>query len=47
MMFLSQMQCLKPIILGTQEAEIQRIKVQGPLRQIVLDTPISKITRAK
>jgi hypothetical protein len=36
-----------PVILTIQEAEIRRITVQGKPRQIVLKTPISKITRAK
>jgi hypothetical protein len=36
-----------PEILATWEAEIWRIKVWGPPRQIVQETPISKITRAK
>jgi hypothetical protein len=35
------------VILATWEAEIRRIVVQGQLGQIVLETPISKITRAK
>jgi hypothetical protein len=36
-----------PIILATWETKIGKIAVQGQLRQIVLKTPISKITRAK
>jgi hypothetical protein len=36
-----------PIILATWEADIGRIEVQDQPRQIVLKTPISKITRAK
>jgi hypothetical protein len=35
------------VILVTCEAEIGRIMVWGQLRQIVCETPISKITRAK
>jgi hypothetical protein len=36
-----------PIILGTWEAEIRRIAVQGQSEQIVCETlPHSKITRA-
>jgi hypothetical protein len=38
---------LTPIILATWEAEIRRMKVQGQPRQKVLETPSSKITRAK
>jgi hypothetical protein len=37
---------LTSIILITWEAEIKRIVVWGQLRQIVLETPISKISRA-
>jgi hypothetical protein len=37
---------LMPIILTTWEAEIRRITIQGQLRQIVQESPISKITRA-
>jgi hypothetical protein len=36
-----------PVILATWKAEIERIMVQGQLEQRVLETPISKITRAK
>jgi hypothetical protein len=37
-----------PVILATLEAEIGRIMIQEqPLGQIVLETPISKITNAK
>jgi hypothetical protein len=36
-----------PVILATWESEIRKIAVQGQPRQIVLETPISKITRAK
>jgi hypothetical protein len=36
-----------PVILATWEAEIRRTEVQGQPRQIVCETPISKITRAK
>jgi hypothetical protein len=36
-----------PIILDTLEAKIERIVVQGQLRQIALKAPISKISRAK
>jgi hypothetical protein len=36
-----------PIILATWEAMFRRIAVQGQPRQIVHETPISKITRAK
>jgi hypothetical protein len=36
-----------PIIPATQEAEIWRITVQGQLWQMILETPISKIIRAK
>jgi hypothetical protein len=36
-----------PIILATWEAEIERITVKGQLRQIVCETPISNIARAK
>jgi hypothetical protein len=35
------------IILATQEEEIRRITVQSQPRQIVQETPISKITKAK
>jgi hypothetical protein len=35
------------IILATWEAEIGRIAVQGQPRQIVPETPVSKINRAK
>jgi hypothetical protein len=35
-----------PVILGTWEAGIGRIVFQGQPGQIVLETPISKITRA-
>jgi hypothetical protein len=40
-------QWLAPVILAIWEAEIWRIIVQGQPRQIVHETPISKITRAK
>jgi hypothetical protein len=40
-------QWLKPVILTIWEAEIGRIVVQGQRGQIVPETPISKITRAK
>jgi hypothetical protein len=36
-----------PVILATWESEIRRIMVQGQPWEIVLETPISKITRAK
>jgi hypothetical protein len=36
-----------PVILTTWEAEIRRIVVQGQPRQIVCETPISKMIRAK
>jgi hypothetical protein len=36
-----------PIILATWEAELKRIKVQGQIERIILETPISKITRTK
>jgi hypothetical protein len=36
-----------PIILATLEAKMGRIMVQGQLRQIGWETPISKITTAK
>jgi hypothetical protein len=35
------------VMLATWEAEIRKIKVRGQPGQIVLETPISKITRAK
>jgi hypothetical protein len=35
------------VILATQEAEIRRISVPGQPREIVLEIPSSKITRAK
>jgi hypothetical protein len=35
------------IILATWEAEIQQIVVRGQPRQIVCETPISKITTAE
>jgi hypothetical protein len=35
------------VILATRDAEIGRLKVQGPPRQIVPESPISKITKAK
>jgi hypothetical protein len=38
---------LTPIILASWEAEIGKIMVQGQPRQIIQETPISKITRAK
>jgi hypothetical protein len=38
---------LTPVILAALEAEIRRIEVQGQPTQIVFETPISKITRAK
>jgi hypothetical protein len=38
---------LTPVILATWEAKIRRITAQGQPRQIVPETPISKITRAK
>jgi hypothetical protein len=38
---------LAPIILATWEAKIRRISVQGQSGQIVCETPISKIIRAK
>jgi hypothetical protein len=38
---------LKPVILATWVAKIRRIKVQEQSRQIVCETPISKITTAK
>jgi hypothetical protein len=36
---------LPPVILATWEAEIGKTMVQGQSRQIVCETPISKITR--
>jgi hypothetical protein len=36
-----------PVIIASWEAEIGRTMVEGQLRQIVLEKPISKITRAK
>jgi hypothetical protein len=36
-----------PVILVTWEAKIWSITVVGQLKQIVCETPISKITRAK
>jgi hypothetical protein len=36
-----------PVILATRETAIGKIKVQGHPRQIVGETPISKITREK
>jgi hypothetical protein len=36
-----------PVILATWEAEIGRIAVHDQPRQIVHETPISKITRSK
>jgi hypothetical protein len=36
-----------PIILATWEAEIGRIMVPDQLRQVFLETPISKIIRTK
>jgi hypothetical protein len=36
-----------PVILATWEAEIRRITVRGHPGQIVQETPISKVTRAK
>jgi hypothetical protein len=38
---------LVSIILATCEVEVGRIKAQGQHRQILCETPISKITRAK
>jgi hypothetical protein len=38
---------LPSIITGTWEAEIRRITIQNEPRQIVHETPISKITREK
>jgi hypothetical protein len=35
------------VILATWEANIRRMAVEGQPRQIVHETPISKITRAK
>jgi hypothetical protein len=35
------------LILATWEAEIRRIKVEGQRRELLLETPIFKITRAK
>jgi hypothetical protein len=37
---------LTPIILATWEVEIRRIEVRGQPREIVLEIPISKITKA-
>jgi hypothetical protein len=36
-----------PVILATWEAEIERTVVWGQLRQIVCETPITKLTRTK
>jgi hypothetical protein len=36
-----------PVVLATLEVEIGRIIVQGQPAQIVCETPICKITRAK
>jgi hypothetical protein len=36
-----------PVILATWETKIRRIKDRGHSRQIVYETPISKITKAK
>jgi hypothetical protein len=36
-----------PVIPATWEAEIRKIENQGQLRQVVLETPISQITREK
>jgi hypothetical protein len=43
----SQMLVVTPVILATWEAKIGRVKVPGQSRQIVFETPISKITREK
>jgi hypothetical protein len=42
-----RLQWLMSVILATWEAEIQRVLVQCQFRQIVLEIPISKITRAR
>jgi hypothetical protein len=45
--FLAGHQWLTRVILAILEAEIRRMLVWGQPRQIVQETPISKITRAK
>jgi hypothetical protein len=40
-------QWLMNVILATSETEIRRIEIRGQPKQIVRETPISKITRAK
>jgi hypothetical protein len=46
MLIIAGHQYLPPVILATWEAEMRRIMVQGQPK-LVLETPISKITRAK
>jgi hypothetical protein len=36
-----------PVILATWKAEIRRITYRGQVGQIISETPISKITKAK
>jgi hypothetical protein len=40
-------QWLTPVILTTWEAEIRRMEVRGQLEEIIHESPISRITRAK
>jgi hypothetical protein len=45
--YLSVCWWLTPVILGAQEAEIERIVVPHQPGKIVNENPLSKITRAK